>query len=158
MPLVAGLGSKSFMTLSYVYIVGRCLRQYGMPQFIIYHRVSILAGCLFLIPVLGSYNSPVTILFTVLLFLLFERIKVSESYRRIINLIVPSLFAVYLLHTNSVGFELIEKVCKSHIVEGMPRYISYVMCVSLVFGGCLILDCPRRLLSRIMSRYVRNGI
>ena len=152
-PKVAGMGRQSFMTLVYIYLAGRFLHQYEMPQTISKHRLLIMAACLLLIPILGNYTSPVTILFTVLLFCLFERADVSEQCEKIINLIVPSLFAVYLLHTNTIGFDLISRYCDCLIGLGIARYLSYGICALSVFVVCLVADIPRRLLLKAIPSY-----
>lgn len=145
-PKMAGMGRQSFMTLVYIYVVGRCLHNYGLPDCLVKYRTVIMLASFALIPLLGSYTSPVTILFTVFLFCFFEGIQVSHKYVRAINIIVPSLFAVYLLHTNSVGFQLINKCCYCLIHAGFCRYIAYVVVALTVFAVCLIVDAPRRLI------------
>lgn len=146
-PRVPGMGKQSFMALMYIYVVGRLLHQYGVPQVVVNHRILIVVLCLLLIPIFGSYTSPVTILFTVLMFCLFERIKVAERYEKIHALVVPSLFSVYLLHTNSIGFELIARYCSRLMDMGLARYVAYLICALSVFAVCLCVDIPRRLMA-----------
>lgn len=152
-PKMAGMGRQSFMTLVYIYVVGRCLHNYGLPNCLVKYRTVIMLASFALIPLLGSYTSPVTILFTVFLFCFFEGIQVPKKYAGTINLIVPSLFAIYLLHTNSIGFHLINKECDCLIQAGFCRYIAYATVALTVFAVSIIVDMPRRCLYLLVGRY-----
>lgn len=153
-PKMAGMGRQSFMALVYIYLVGRCMSKYGLPRPFANHRALIILICIVLIPFLGSYTSPVTILFTALIFNIFEGVDMPNKFAKIINLIVPSLFAVYLLHTNYVGFNLIDRYCNYLTQSGCCRYISYGACALTVFIGCLIVDVPRRFVLWCGKRYM----
>ena len=146
-PRMAGMGRMSFMALIYIYLAGKCLRLFGMPRCISRHRILATAGCLLLNPVLGSYISPITILYTMILFVAFEQIRVRDAGRKIIKFTVPSIFPIYLIHTNSIGFEFIDRCCNYIVGLGFARYVAYIVCAFSVFVICFIFDIPRRMVS-----------
>ena len=115
MPDSAGVGAYSGITLLGVYVCGRIARKCEQ-SFSFKHGQLVLAGVGSLLICLlgfGSYASPFAVVVAMCLFYLFKQVKQTakrEIFGKMVNLIAPSLFSVYLLHSNVIGFNLIKDV------------------------------------------------
>lgn len=151
-PTMPGMGMKSFMALIYIYLIGRWVRFADALNVLSGKVWAIWVGCVALIPIFGSNISPVTLFYAIVVFRLFQRIRVPERLGTCIAWVVPSLFAVYLLHTNEFGFSAIAQYVHVLMGHGLPRYVAYVTCALSVFVVCLLLDVPRRLVFAVVER------
>ena len=95
---------------------------------------------------LGDYNSPFAFALACGMFVVVKRFfsrgdreKVSGGLRRTVEWLGPSMFSVYLMHTNEVGFPLLAK---------LDAAIGVVGAALVVFVGCVLLDLPRRIIFR----------
>lgn len=105
LPCPAGLGSMSGYTLIGIYLGGRLLRYSN------FHERITTAALLSAVPVLcclivflkaGFYDSILAFLLAIDLLLIFRRLDIRGKAARIINFASPSMFVVYLIHTNEV--------------------------------------------------------
>lgn len=144
-PESVGIVSYSGITLLGVYTCGRIVRMIEQKYTFKWMR-NLLIGVICMIVCgfgFGNYASPFAVIVSVCLFYFFKRMPLSSFGERLVNILAPSLFAVYLLHSNSIGFTLIKKIelcCLSG--RGI---IGCAICSFIIFAGCLILDIPRRL-------------
>lgn len=113
-PEYNGRGILNFVLL---YSIGRTIKEYGLQE-----RLSFLANLLLIVvfavlaliiyipndgtvigrvvwEVVFRYNSPFMIIIAVLFFLLFARFR---FYSKVINISASSVFAMYLIHENSI--------------------------------------------------------
>jgi len=151
-PHMPGMGMKSFMALVYIYLTGRWVR-FADALSVLSNTVWVFwVGCLALVPFFGSNISPVTLFYAIVVFRLFQRIRISERFGNCIALVIPSLFAVYLLHTNEIGFSIIACFVHALIGHGVRRYVAYGTCAVGVFAACLVLEFPRRFLLVLVER------
>ena len=107
-----------------------------------------------------SYNSPFILVYSVATLMLFSRMKtVSNRIRMMISFMAPSVFAVYIIHSN----KLFRAMTDWNIF--WSRYLdchSTAVCVlgtatsaALIFIGCIIIDIVRkRVVSMIPCRLI----
>ena len=58
----------------------------------------------------------------------------------------PSMFTVYLLHSNRLGFDLMTRLEERWTdIQGWPLPIVYFSVAAIVFCVCVAVDLPRRL-------------
>lgn len=146
-PAPVGFSPRSFLTLIGIYLVARMMKIYNVVS-----RLSI--GWIIGIGVVsvgatwvgfGHYNSVFALGVALSGFALFSRLTVPPLLGRIVFWCVPSLFPIYLLHANSLGFPLLVKV-NAWFIDGchVPLYMGYFLTSLTVFGACLIVDLFRR--------------
>lgn len=161
-PIVPGMGRQSFMALLYIYVFGRYYSKYKwFSLFSIRKTVLILIGLIPLMMIFGSNTSPVTIIFTMVLFRVFERISLPQWLIKVVTFLGPSMFAVYLLHTNFFGFDLIHRYV-SWMIDDLHlfRYVAFFICGITLFVVCCSIDMFRRVIrwlgSSLFSRCWRK--
>lgn len=103
---------------------------------------------------LGDYNSPFAFALACGMFVVMKRVGVAfsrvERVGRVVGWLGPSMFSVYLLHTNEVGFGFI-KIFEPKIIEaGVPVLFVWLFTAIPLFVGGVLLDLPRRLFGRIV--------
>ena len=145
-PNVPGNGSHSFMALIYIYLFARVLNVSGRLKRMPF---SVLIGCCVVCaimnPFVGGYTSVCTWGLTVGLFVCFERMVVPGWIFKGVSVLVPSLFAVYLIHTNWFVFGLIHDFAGAHVLGRPLQYAVYLLIAGMLFCASVVLDVPRRL-------------
>jgi len=152
LPRTDGLAAYSGLTLLAIYAAARLCRMYDLDKRIRLRYVFlIMAVAMFATGIgLGDYNSPFAFLLAFMCFLLCGRLHLSEGTGRIVIALAPSMFSVYLIHTNELGGDLIRYVeAQAFGVCGWASVVSAAICV---FGGAVILDVPRRVLAMVWKR------
>ena len=152
-PKPMGFGAYGFLTLSAAYLVGRLyakseqLFQNKIPRSFLVITLILLFAANWL--GFGHYHSPTAIAFVLVSFALIKGVNLRCGVARVVKIITPSMFAVYLLHTNIYGFRCISALEDWLLgLIKMPTYIMYVITSIVIFVGCIILDIPRRLIIR----------
>ena len=154
MPMSNGVTQLSGYTLIGIYCVARITRLYEQELRVVtwqWFPVAVISASFCAVGHFGFYDSPVMLIFASSLFFIFKRIKISAGSRvtGFINLILPSVFAVYTIHTNLPAL--------TWMVEFDQRWYSilgeYIGGVGMalftgvfVFVLSVFLDLPRRLL------------
>ncbi len=135
-PCANGMGSLSICSVLVAYVLGFAYRRY--PE--IGEKLKCWWAIL-LIPflvVFGHYTSPVTLLFVLVLFRLFERLKFGGFTSRVITGMASSGFAVYVLHANWQVLPIMHDLSRFLIVEcHLPRYIGLMSSAAVIFMGCI---------------------
>ena len=151
-PHVHGQESHSWVTLVGVYVVARLCRIYEVDR-----RLSMwmcVVGALLFSAVaglhyglLGGYNSIAAIAMTTCLFCMFKKIPMEVSFvSRACSVVVPSLFAIYLIHQSPIGRMLVSDVGGIRHKLLLPDVIAGVAFATLVFVCSFVADIPRRLI------------
>lgn len=158
-PRVPGIGGQSFFTLFYAYVIAHWVRERDVFVDLCNDKGKLILGFLFCVccmPVFGGANGFGALVFVMLLFRFFERLTLPKRCARIVNVIVPSIFAVYLLHTNAFGYKCLCRISFWVIDLGCPQYVAFASAAALVFGGCVCIDWMRRMaLLPMRSFFVR---
>lgn len=122
-PRVSGFGRQSAWALIYIYLGACAVRELGALNALRPWQWA-LALCV-LMPfnaLVGANTSLVTFLTAVALFALFSRLAVPRSLGRLVVWTVPSLFSVYLIHTNAVGYGWMTALVKWCQAQGLSRW------------------------------------
>lgn len=156
-PTVNGLQAFSPITLFASYLVGRNLVVWEKLNGKVRWKLS--AVC-FLVSFtllavaktyLCGYNSLVSVVLAVSAFLLFREIRVPERFGKVILLISPSMFAVYLIHTHMywVGMDHLYMIFGREVLSALSPHLGAAGAVGItsviVFCCALALDLPRRI-------------
>lgn len=151
-PQTPGLESYSGLTLLGIYVVVRLLRVSGvLAKLSLGGEVAIaVIGFVFVLAGVSQYNSPFALMLALGVFLLVIRAKPIGG--KIVNVVSPSMFAVYLYHTGP--FFGVIRTFEQYLVEicGLPVFVTYFVMASSIFCGAIILDLPRRLVARILTQ------
>ena len=96
---------------------------------------------------IGFYhmNSPFSLGLAATTFVAFKRISMPKWVGSVCAIVVPSLFSIYIIHTNGAGFELVHRM-ENWLFEVVhcPYYIGVVIVASVIFFACHAADVPRR--------------
>ena len=84
---------------------------------------------------LGLYSSPLVILASVALFMVFAGIRIQSSF---INHVATSMFAVFLAHCPSYYRQTIQSIGREHV--GLSESVNIVGFVCCIFVGAVVLD------------------
>ena len=107
-----------------------------------------------------SYNSPFILAYSVAMLMLFSRMKnISTRIRMVISFMAPSVFAVYIIHSNKLFRAMTDwnmfwsryLDCHSTAVCILGTVTSAV----LIFCGCIMIDGVRkRVVSKMLSMLI----
>lgn len=153
-PRTAGVTAYSGLTLFGVYVAARLFRKYQIEQWFDSRRSAVLFGCLCVVAGIGWYEycSPIALGLAMIAFVWGRRIRIGA----IGQWLAPSMFSVYLLHSNKHGFALMNKFEWFVISKGMPVLASYFLVAITVFLLCVIIDIPRRIVCNVSKRHIDN--
>lgn len=165
-PKAAGFGSHTFVTLLGIYIVSRIAKERlwfeRMTVPVAAIGIAVAMVVLSLIPASGNYNSLVALLFMFSLFSLFKRIKSLGWGNKIVILIAPSMFGVYLLHCaiyypgiSDECYGLINHLMNAHVKGGWSPFFVYFLVAFEVFVISLAIDLLRRSILFPMRNLIR---
>jgi hypothetical protein len=155
LPTVQGFGSLTPLTLIGIYLAARLSRKVLAS---VHLGSRVFAGLVILsLPItwigLGHYNSVASLVLAGALFYLVERLPVSERIGNMLALVVPSLFPIYLLHCNAVGYECLKLLNRFFIEDcHIWLYVSYILTAAVTFIGCFMIDLPRRFVLYMIDR------
>ncbi len=156
LPRSPGIGSYTFLTLLCCYVVGRLARRFEFDRKVSTRTLVLSLPLLWFFAGMGAgdYSSPFAVGLGLVSFLLIKRIPIRQSCWRLLG---PSMFAVYLLHTNKLGIGLLRS-CERMIYESCPIPFILVLFASalLVFAFFVAMDAPRRGFCRLFGRSIRR--
>lgn len=154
-PTVQGFGPLTPLTLIGIYLAARLSRKVLAS---VHLGSRVFVGLVILsLPItwigFGHYNSVASFVLAGAIFYLVEKLSVSERIGNILALAVPSLFPIYLLHCNGVGYEYLKSLNRFFIEDcHIWLYASYVMTAVVVFTTCFMIDLPRRFVLYMIDR------
>lgn len=146
LPMTPGLGSFTGLSLLATYVVARLCRRFDAARLFTWPRA--LAALVALVCVTavgaGEYASFFAVALAGCCFYVFLRIPWPAWVGTVARWLGPSMFAVYLLHTNDVGFALIAGIERRLVDAGWSFDWVYPIVSLLVFVVAVALDFPRR--------------
>lgn len=148
-PAAGGFGAFGVLTFIGVYLVARFCRVSDVETKLSTRVLLLTAAAGGTMCWIGfqHYHSPFAMVFAGSMFYLFKRLpieKVGERFEKLILFSAPSMFGIYLLHTNDAGFALLRQAEDWMVAEGWNYYVmSFVVTLSIYFS-CLLLDLLRR--------------
>ena len=153
-PRSSGIEDYSGITLLGIYISAQLIRRLSIREKIDRRGVVILLG----VSVLGvcchlsAYTSPFAFVVAMFSFSLFERFVVPKWLAKLVFFIAPSMFSVFMFHTNEVGYCVMGRI-QSHLMNfGVGEFVYYPVAAIVVFFCGLLLDMPRRLMVAFFVR------
>lgn len=146
LPKTNGLGAYGGMTLTAIYAAARICRKCRIDEWI---RTRWLLLALPILCVLtgigfGDYNSPFAFALAGVCFLMISRVTIPALMGKLVLVLSPSMFAVYLIHTNEIGLNAFKPLEEHLIGGGSPVVVAWVGSALAVFVCACLLDFPRR--------------
>ena len=155
-PRSSGVEAYSGLTLLGTYIVARCFRIFDIvprigtrwliPAVIVLAVLSGPAG-------LYDYSTPVALALAAAYFIFFAKFKGGGHLCKL-SALSPSLFSVYLLHSQGFGFIWMKRCEQWLLAQGVPLFAAYFATALAIFFACLLIDFPRRAVCRFMARFI----
>lgn len=147
MPRTPGVGTQTFLTLIAIYTSAAIFRSMQLEKHATRRNITIVLCITLPITAVGvaHYDSIPALFQAAALFCLFKRFKLSDKFNRTLQCLGPSMFSVYLLHANSVGYFTLHTLNMSLIEKGVPLYCSYIFVAFLVFTFAILIDSVRRI-------------
>ena len=142
----------SFAVFAGIYVAARISRVCDLPRRIgqKYGFLLFLIGIGGVVSGLKWHNSPFSLLLAATSFAGIKGIRIPDMVSRIIQILSPSMFSVYLLHTHKdIGFVLIKRFEDMLISSGLPLICTWIVAAITVFVVAVLLDVPRRLIVRV---------
>jgi surface polysaccharide O-acyltransferase-like enzyme len=117
---------------------------------------------------LTSYLSPTIFLAAVFLCLGFSKLKISKTSSKIIKILAPASFGVYLIHDNPYVRNLVVKKIASNFLKlgALELGVAVVTTVIVIYLVCSVIDILRekifkilkikKILQTLENRFLRN--
>lgn len=142
LPKPSGFGNFTFLMMIGVYLAGALWRRRGWmtnaPNAILFGVCS--ASGVFAAIGFGKYSSPVSIVFIGAAFLLIVRQQLPCWVARISFFLAPSMFSVYVSHTNVGGFSLLRSI-ELHLLDRHVAPFAVYFCTAVtIFIACVLMD------------------
>lgn len=145
-PISKGLTQLSGYTLIGIYAAARLARLYEKELQHIRHWpiVSLCFGVVVCAGHFGFYQSPFAFCLALTWFMIFKRMTLPSGISRCVLVLAPSMFSVYLLHTNKLGLKMLSE-CDNmiHEVCGLNG-LSIMAAGCVIYLGCIGVDMLRR--------------
>lgn len=153
-PHAPELGNYTGLSLIATYTCARLIKLFGLEAYFTRKRLLIACGVLCGIATLGlgDYASPFAVALAAAIFYLFKSLVIPPRLGKVILLLSPSMFAIYLLHSSRIGFSFIQYAERFLLEHHVPVYAAFVLVAAVIFFSCLLLDLPRRLLCALADR------
>lgn len=156
-PFVNGFGAYSGLMMIGVYVSARALRKLEFERYFTCRSAVVLLLFVFVANMfrLTTYDSPFALLQSMCLFAAFRRIDIKECFIPFIKKISPSIFTVYLLHTNDFSFEFIRKAV-TFFADSVHAILAHIFVAGLVFTAALCVDLLRRGVIYMCKAFLRR--
>jgi len=146
LPKTNGLDAYGGLTLTAIYAAARICRAWRLDERLRTAWLLVaLPPLLFLTGIgLGDYNSPFAFALAGVCFLLVARLKLPAVLGKVVVSLAPSMFAVYLLHTNELGLAAFKPLEAKLLSWGLPIPCTWLAAALVVFITACAADLPRR--------------
>ncbi|MBO5088662.1 MAG: acyltransferase [Lachnospiraceae bacterium] len=108
-----------------------------------------------------QYTSPTIFTVALILLILFSQLQVPNRIRNVVGWMAKRSFAVYLIHTHMVIWDLIianSLVAFNSQTMGVKGLIASSIVVMIFMCGCVIDECRERLWKRLRIQERLNGL
>lgn len=166
-PHYSGIAKSSFGTLLALYVLTRAVRL-ALQDEKMSKALRRVPCWLWLIAVIlatvmaslgmGDINGPFAFIIALTMFAIFNRLRLPILIGKTFGLLAPSVFSIYLFHTNEIAWSYMRTLLM-HIINACDnRFIAYVIVafVALMLG--LVLDIPRRAVKFLMVIRSRSNL
>ena len=155
LPKTAGLDAYGGITLTAIYAAARVCKIIKIDERMKMRWLMVALPILWTATAigLGDYNSPFAFALTAVCFMLFMRLRIPNKLGAFVVWFAPSMFSVYLIHTNEIGSRFIARMERwLNGIFNMPQFVVCIIVASAVFVVAVGLDLPRRLIVNIFLR------
>jgi len=158
LPSTEGLDAYGGVTLLGIYAAARLCRQVNMQDRLHTKWLWIALPILWCLTGvgLGDYNSPFAFALAAVCYLLVSRVKIPRRIARIITYIAPSMFSVYLIHTNMFGFPAMRTFEEEMLSHGVPLFGAFIITGLLALTLSLCIDQVRRIALMVASACIKR--
>jgi surface polysaccharide O-acyltransferase-like enzyme len=103
--------------------------------------------------ILVEYNSPTILMAAICLVTLFQRFKINNYLKKIIYLISPLSFSVYLIHTHPQIWKFVFENRFKYVIEYSPlKIVACILTIAgIVFCVCIAIDCLRKVIFELLG-------
>lgn len=151
-PAAGGFSPSSVLTFLCVYVVARTSKLYEDKLCTKWLFLAATASGIFTWIGFHHNCSPFSWIFAGAMFYLVKRMPLPSLLEKMVMFISPSMFAVYLLHTNRFGFDLLSKAEAYLMSAGWNYYVMAFTVAIGIFVVCFVLDMPRRVLLYFLEK------
>ena len=144
------------LTLVGVYVVARVFRLTDIEKKISNSNAAVLALTCVLLSMLriSAFNSIVALGVAVGAFHMCKNIKLAKPFQDVVIFLGPSMFSVFLLHSQPWCYNLMRDSVYGLTSRGIPQIFSFFIVAMAVFVAGIICDLPRRaLIGRLRQRF-----
>ena len=150
-PVPLGFAPLSFFTMLGIYTAARMFKLLNIEERLKRGKPWMIVS-VFLISVLmvvlgfHHHNSPFSLIVVALMFFIVKNwLPIEVHGAKLINLVAPSMFAVYLIHSTASG-HVFFKWFLSYLIEviGLSVFTAYFVSAVVVFILCVNIDLVRR--------------
>lgn len=166
MPKIAGIQSFSGLTLVASYTIGRLCDIYELndkvkPWWVVMAvPILLFTFCLgvrhngeWVSGWLGNYISPLTVVMSACGFYVFSRIKMPKPFEKLVLMIAPSMFSVYVIHSHPIWWNWMQET-GSRLANKCWASSSLFGLAIVVFFGSVACDLARRIVLWGIKRLV----
>lgn len=158
MYLVGGYFSKYPVIIKKPYKCIVAFFSFALLNFIFKYLIELVTTKLMSVPSHGdlfiSYTSPIIVGEAVCLFLYFSNLKTEgKNLSKIVSVITPAIFSVYIIHVHPIVFWSILKDAFTGLTE-YNLLISFALIIATalaIFIGCVALDYIRIIIFKILN-------
>lgn len=158
LPDVAGAGGSAFLPFVGIYVMARIANEFDVFERIknLYLVGVVAVGVVVAAVGIGHHMNSIFALITACVaFRLIKHMqfKLPTFIDKIVTMIIPSMFSIYLLHTHMFGFGFLRRV--DEYLVGTYNLMPWVACVvsaSAIFVLGIVLDIPRRIVWSLIFR------
>ena len=143
-PSANGFSPFSVLTFLGVYLVARTCKLYEEQLRTNWLLLAAATSGIFVWFGFYHYCSPFSLIFAGSIFFLIKRMPLPRFIEKTVMFFSHSMFAVYLLHTNTLGFVCLRKAENALITAGWDYYLMAFSVAIGIFVGGVGLDLPRR--------------
>lgn len=155
-----GLANNGIVSFMGIYAAARLLRKYDGWVLSRGDRGGLYAvvvgGIGVLLTRYGGTASPFSFLVGAGAVMMARKINMPNAASKVISWLSPSLFSIYLIHSNSLGFSIIKKIEITMLDYGYNTMIIYGVVTIILFLGSLICDVPRRMAISLANIFVNK--
>lgn len=137
-PMSSGITAYSGITLFGIYVAARLFRFYSLDKRFDKRKTCVVLIVLYAMAVRGwaEYSTPVALGLAAIMFTYGRKLHLGKFGQ----LIAPSTFAIYMLHSNRHFFVIMRYIEDLLLSMGVPLILAYLAVASITFFGCTLID------------------
>lgn len=135
-PCPIGFAPLSFFTMFGIYTAARLYRKHEIETLILRKKlfsvVIALLACVFVFFGFHHHNSLASLALICIAFAFVRRVHIPDAFRKVIFIIAPTTFGIYLIHSSPFG-HYIRRCILDRLVLSVPLPVAWVISALIVF-------------------------